>query len=97
MEVAPLENREDALSIKALMFMSSCCLIINGAGEGNRKHPPRFFNFHQNTPQTAYLLRIIEVGGLGQHEPISHQNAPNRKKVVSNCQQNREGLRECRP
>ncbi|HRZ47534.1 MAG TPA: hypothetical protein P5555_20350 [Candidatus Paceibacterota bacterium] len=68
-----------------------------GAGEGNRKHPPRFFNFHQNTPKTAYLLRIIEVGGLGQQEPISHANAPNRKKVVSNCQQNREGLREYRP
>jgi hypothetical protein len=68
-----------------------------GAGEGNRKHPPRFFNFQQNTPKTAYLLRIIEVGGLGEQEPISHQNAPNRKKVVSNCQQNREGLRECRP
>jgi hypothetical protein len=72
-------------------------LIIDGAGEGNRKHPPRFFNFHQNTPKTAYLLRIIEVSGLGQQEPISHENAPNRKKVVSNCQQNREGLRECRP
>ena len=64
--------------------------------KGIESIPRHFFNFHQNTPKTACFLRIIKIGGLDQQEPISHESAPNRKKVVSNCQQNRKGLRECR-
>jgi len=55
------------------------------AGEGNRNHPVRFSNFLQNTPKTAYSLKVIEVDGLGQQEATSHQDAQTRRKTVSNC------------